>query len=140
MTAAQPPRRALHLAVVALEVIGVAFAGGIGFVVGVILTFTHRLSAPWGLALALVIVLALVAGFRLAMGGRMHASAAAIGLVLASALLALPTADGSVLVVDDGLGYGWAIAPALIAAIVIAWPKPRPARPAHTAEGAAPRP
>lgn len=140
MTAEHPSRGGLHLVVIALEVLGVAFALGIGFGVGVILTFTHRLSAPWGLALALVIVVALIAGFRLAMGGRLHAAAAAIGLVAASALLALPGAGGSVLVVDDVLGYGWALAPALIAAIVIAWPKPRPRTLVPATEGAAPRP
>tara|TARA_R110000868_G_scaffold411582_1_gene705575 strand:- start:65534 stop:65956 length:423 start_codon:yes stop_codon:yes gene_type:complete len=140
VSAVQPQQRALHLVAVVLDVLGVAFAGAIGFVVGAVLTFTHRLSAPWGLVLAFAIVLALIAGFRLAMGGRLHSAAAALGVVLATALLALPGAGGSVLIVDDALGYGWALAPALMSAIVIAWPKPRPRRIVHAAEGAAPRP
>ena len=65
MSAVQPQQRALHLVAVVLDVLGVAFAGAIGFVVGAVLTFTHRLSAPWGLVLAFAIVLALIAGFRL---------------------------------------------------------------------------
>ena len=36
MSAVQPQQRALHLVAVVLDVLGVAFAGAIGFVVGAV--------------------------------------------------------------------------------------------------------
>lgn len=133
-------RRALDVVGIVADVLGVAFAGAIGLASGIVLTFTHRQFAPWGLVLGLVLVIALLAGFRLAFGGRMHAAAAAIGVVVAAAILALPGAGGSVLVVDDPLGYVWALGPAVVAAVVLAWPRARPPRPVQAPESRDSRP
>ncbi len=106
-------------------VLSSVFAILVGIVVGTITTFTHRQFAPWGLVAGLVVVVALVLGFRLVFESRIVGAAAAVGVVAASATLALPGAGGSVLVLNDLLGWIWAIGPALLAAIAVAWPRPR---------------
>ena len=78
---------------------------------------------PWGLVAALVGVLALLVGIRLVAGGRWVAAAAAVGVVGTVALLTLPGRGGSVLVAGDVIGTIWAVGPALIAVLVVAWPK-----------------
>lgn len=108
-----------------------AFATGAG--IGFVLTFTHRqyvvelagVPVPVGLIGGLVIVAALLVGMRLAFAERAAPLAAAAGVILAAALLALPGSSGSVLVLDDPLGYTWALGPTVIAVIVIAWPSRR---------------
>jgi len=101
------------------------FALLVGGVVGVITTFTHRQFLPWGLVGGLLVVLALVTGFRLVFGSRIVGAAAAIGVVAASAVLALPGAGGSVLVVDDLPGWIWALGPAILSVIALVWPRLR---------------
>jgi len=97
----------------------------VGIMVGVITTFTHGLLLPWGIIAGLAIVAALVAGFRLVFGSRVVGAAAALGLIGASAVLALPGAGGTVLALDGWPGYIWAFGPAVISAIVLLVPKMR---------------
>lgn len=105
-------------------------AAGVGAATGSVLTFTHRqyvatlggIGIPFGLIGALAIVAALVVGTRLAFGDRVPALAAGAGIVIASALFALPSPSGSGLVLDDGLGYAWALGPAAIVVIAVVWP------------------
>ena len=104
------------------------FALLVGIVVGVITTFTHRQFLPWGLVGGLLVVVALVVGFRLVFDSRVVGAAAAVGVVAASLVLALPGAGGSVLVVDDLPGWIWALGPAILAAIALVWPRPRARR------------
>ena len=99
------------------------FAVLVGIVVGVITTFTHALLAPWGLIVGLAIVAGLVGGFRLVFDSRIVGAAAAVGVIGASAVLALPGAGGTVLALDGPLGYFWAFGPAVIAAIVLLLPR-----------------
>jgi N-acetyl-1-D-myo-inositol-2-amino-2-deoxy-alpha-D-glucopyranoside deacetylase len=106
-------------------VLASVFALTIGVAVGFVTTFTHRQYVPWGLGAGLVVVLALVAGFRLVFDSRIIAGAAGLGVLAAIARLTLPGAGGSVLVFDDPIGYIWAIAPALLAAAAVAWPRRR---------------
>ncbi|QEO09614.1 hypothetical protein [Protaetiibacter larvae] len=101
-----------------------AFA--VGAAVGVITTFTHRQLPPWGLIAGLLIVAALIAGLRLAFEGRLAAGAAALGVLLAVAVLSLQTSGGSVLIAGDALGVVWGVGPTLVAAVAVAWPRPRP--------------
>jgi hypothetical protein len=108
------------------SVFGILF----GVVVGVITTFTHGVVAPWGLVAGLAVVTALVAGFRLVFGSRIVAGAAALGVVGASAVLALPGAGGTVLALDGPLGYLWAFGPAVLAVIVLLVPVRGRRRPA----------
>lgn len=98
------------------------FALLIGAVVGLITTFTHGQVPPWGLVAGLVIVVALVAGFRLVFGSRIVAAAAALGIVGASAVLALPGAGGTALTLDGLPGCVWAFGPALLSVIVLVIP------------------
>lgn len=105
--------------------IAAVFAFAIGAAVGFVTTFTHRQYPPIGLIAGLVVVLALVLGFRLVFGSRLIAAAAAVGVIGATALLMLPGAGGTAFVLDGPLGYAWAAGPAVLGAVVIAWPRPR---------------
>jgi N-acetyl-1-D-myo-inositol-2-amino-2-deoxy-alpha-D-glucopyranoside deacetylase len=61
---------------------------------------------------------------------RFVAFCTAMGLLGVIGLLALRSAGGSVLVPANGLGIAWTFVPALIALVVIAWPRLGPASPA----------
>ena len=111
------------------------FAFVIGVAIGFITTFTHRGIPPWGLVAGLVIITAAVLGFRLVFASRIIGAAAAAGVIGATALLTLPGAGGTVFVLSDPIGYAWAIGPALLAVIALAWPNPAPSR-----KGSASRP
>ncbi len=100
------------------------FAFVIGVAVGFITTFTHRGLPPWGLIAGFVIVLALVVGFRLVFASRIIGAAAAVGAIGSTALLMLPGAGGTVFVLDDPIGYAWAIGPTVLAATALLWPDP----------------
>lgn len=101
------------------------FAFAIGVAVGFVTTFTHRQYIPWGLVAGLVVIAALVTGFRLVFDSRIIAGAAALGVIVATGLLTLPGAGGSVFVIDDALGWTWAVAPTVLAVAAVAWPRPR---------------
>jgi hypothetical protein len=103
-------------------VVASLFALAIGVATGFITTFTHRGLPPWGLLAGLVVVAALVAGFRLVFASRVIGGAAALGVVAATAVLTLPGAGGIAFVVEDPIGYIWASGPALLSVIVLAWP------------------
>ena len=100
----------------------VAFAAGA--LVGVVTTFTHRQLPPWGLLVGLAIIAALLIGIRLAFPSRVAAVAASLGVVGAVVVL-LQQTGGSLLIVDDVLGWVWALGPAAIAALVMVWPRRR---------------
>ncbi len=114
----------------------------IGMLYGAVTTIGHRsqlhlgdAALPWGIVAALCGVLALLLGMRLVAGGRVAASAAAVGIVGMVAVLTLPGLGGSVLIAGDLIGTIWSVAPALIAVLVIAWPKlpPRSTEPTTAA-------
>lgn len=115
----QQPAEPLSAGATALSSV---FALLIAIVVGVITTFTHAVLAPWGLVAGLAIVAALVGGFRLVFGSRVVAAAAALGVIGASAVLALPGAGGTVLALNGLPGYVWAFGPALLSLIVLLLP------------------
>jgi N-acetyl-1-D-myo-inositol-2-amino-2-deoxy-alpha-D-glucopyranoside deacetylase len=108
--------------------IAAAFAFAIGGAAGIVAAFTHRQFPPGGLLAGLAVVLALVAGFRLVFDSRAIAAAGAVGVLAATGLMMLPGAGGTVLVLDDPLGWIWALGPALLSAVVIAWPRSRTRR------------
>lgn len=119
-----------------------AYALLVGIMYGAVATIGHRsvlrigdLVIPWGIAVALIGVFALLLGFRLVAGGRLAATGAAVGIVGTVALLTLPGPGGSVLVAGDVIGTVWAVAPALIAVLVVAWPR-LPARSPAVRDGA----
>lgn len=109
-----------------------AFATGAG--VGLVLTFTHRqyvldvlgVPVPLGLIGALAIVAALLVGIRLAFDDRTAVLVAGAGVVAAATLLAFPIGAGSVLVLDDATGFGWAVGPAAVTLAAALWPERSP--------------
>ena len=105
-------------------VLASTFALVIGVAVGFITTFTHRGLPPWGLLAGFAIILAVVLGFRLVFASRIIGAAAAVGAVGATALLMLPGAGGTAFVLDDPIGYAWAIGPSVLAVGALVWPNP----------------
>jgi hypothetical protein len=111
--------------------IGLAFVTGLG--TGFVLTFTHRqyvvdlagVAVPLGLIGGIAIVAALLAGMRLAFGERAAPIAAAAGVIVGSAVLVLPGSSGSLFMPDDPIGYVWAVAPSLLAIVIVGWPSRR---------------
>lgn len=103
---------------------------GAGALFGVLGTVAHQttlelgsLTIPLGLTLALLASGTLLLGLRLVVHDRLVVLAAAIGLVATVFLLSLRSTGGSVLVPAGVLGTVWSMAPALFAALVIAWPR-----------------
>ncbi|MBG6054769.1 N-acetyl-1-D-myo-inositol-2-amino-2-deoxy-alpha-D-glucopyranoside deacetylase [Salinibacterium sp. CAN_S4] len=102
----------------------------LGAFAGVTLTAAHQatiavgpLTVPWGVVTAVIVTAAILVGLRVVFETRIVAGCAAIGLLGASALLAIQTSGGSVLVPANPAGYTWTYAPVIIAAIVLAWPR-----------------
>jgi N-acetyl-1-D-myo-inositol-2-amino-2-deoxy-alpha-D-glucopyranoside deacetylase len=104
-------------------VIACVFAALLGAAVGMITTFTHRQLPPWGAIAGLLIIGALVMGFRLVFDSRIVAGAAALGVLAAIAVLALPGAGGSVVVADGWLGYLWVFGAPAVVLVALAWPR-----------------
>ena len=106
-----------------------AFAFLMGVLFGAVGTVGHRhelaigeVVLPWGIVAALVGVAGLLIGVRVMAGGRLVAGAAAAGVIGTVSLLSLPGAGGSVLIPGGVTGTIWAVGPALIAVLVVAWP------------------
>lgn len=102
----------------------------LGAAAGVIGTFAHQsvwtilgLRLPLGLVAALLAVACLVAGLRLALDSRLYPGLAAVGVLVAAGVLALPGPSGSALLPANFAGYGWTAGPAVISALVLAWPR-----------------
>ena len=102
----------------------------LGAFAGATLTAAHQASVavgplviPWGIITAVIVTAAILAGLRIVFETRIVAGCAAIGLLGASALLAIQTSGGSVLVPANPAGYTWTYAPVIIAAVVLAWPR-----------------
>lgn len=115
-------------AAVLTTAVAAIFALAIGVAVGFVTTFTHRQFPPGGVIAGLVVVIALVLGFRLVFGSRIIAAAAAVGVIGATVILMMPGAGGTAFVVQDPIGYVWAAGPTLVSAAVVAWPRPRARR------------
>ncbi|MBW4042168.1 MAG: hypothetical protein HIU86_08585 [Acidobacteria bacterium] len=103
-----------------------------GVVVGTIGTFKHQVGIsaatgtglPIGLVLSLLMVAAFLIALRVAFPSRWYAVAGSIGVVAAGVLLLLPGASGgSTVVLLNVAGIVWTFAPALLAAVVVAWPR-----------------
>jgi len=110
-----------------------AIAALLGLFAGALLTAAHQatvtlgpVTVPWGIVVGLVIVTALLTGLRVVFASRAVALAAGIGLLAASALLALQSAGGSVLVPENVAGYVWTFGPVLIGTVVLTWPRVQP--------------
>jgi N-acetyl-1-D-myo-inositol-2-amino-2-deoxy-alpha-D-glucopyranoside deacetylase len=108
----------------------IVLAFATGAAMGFVLTFIHRqyvvavgpLDLPLGLVGALAVVAALLLGMRLAFGERIAPVAAAVGVLVGSAVLFLPGAGGSLYDDSDPLGYVWMLAPMALAIVIAGWP------------------
>ena len=128
-----PPRFGLDWAALgpAWKAAAAAMALAIGGVVGLIATVNHQLTTPVagvqfpaGAVIALALCTALLTGGRLYFGTRIVAGCAALGLLVVVTLLSAAGPGGSVLVPANPSGWSWTIGSAVIAAVVLAWPRP----------------
>ena len=107
-----------------------------GLVVGTIGTFKHQVGVsaatgagwPVGLILSLAMVTVFLVALRLSFPSRWFAGSAAAGVVGAVALLSLPgLSGGSTVILLNPVGIAWTVAPAILAAGVVGWPRLRAA-------------
>jgi hypothetical protein len=101
-----------------------------GALLGAVGTVAHQSTVtvagvpfPWGITVALLAYTLLLVGLRLLNPGRAPALAAALGTIAVTFVFSIKGIGGSVLIPDNLLGKVWVVAPILIAAIVIAWPR-----------------
>ena len=103
-----------------------------GVVVGTIGTFKHQVGIsaatgtglPVGLVLSIAMVVVFLVALRVSFATRWYAAAAAAGAAAAVALLSLPGASGgSTVVLLNIAGVVWTVAPAVLAAAVVGWPR-----------------
>lgn len=101
-----------------------------GLLVGSITTVVHQsvvtiagVDVPWGLILSIIVVTGFLVGLRMVVEDRLVVLAAALGLVAMVFVLSQQSTGGSVLIPNNLWGMIWAIAPTLIATIVVAWPR-----------------
>jgi len=80
---------------------------------------------PWGIIVALICAIALLAGLRIVFETRVLPTVAAVALLGMSALVATPTRGGSVVVADNLAGYLWTFVPIVATFLVLAWPNLR---------------
>jgi len=122
-----------------LQRVGIAAASLVlGVLVGAIGTVAHRaplavggVALPVGLFLALATLACLLVAFRLLLVDRLHALCLGLGAVAAVAVLGMSGPGGSVLFPDDGVSQTWAVAPAILVAAVVVWPRFAPRRDAR---------
>ena len=114
----------------AVRILNLALLFIAGAILGAVGTIAHQSTAtvagvpvPWGITVALLAYTCLLIGLRLLNAGRAQALAAALGTIVMTFLFSLKGVGGSVLIPDNLLGKTWVVAPIVIAAIVIAWPR-----------------
>ncbi|MDO8106877.1 hypothetical protein Q6348_06660 [Isoptericola sp. b441] len=78
----------------------------VGVLVGIVGTSVHRLARPWGLLLALALVL-LGGVVGRAWAGAVAVLAVGLGVVTATGVLGVQGPGGDVLIAADGVGYVW---------------------------------
>ena len=127
------------------QLIGYVVAFLLGALFGILGTIVHQISfsvfglfdLPIGIVVALPAEALLLLGLRLVAPTRLASILAAVALVGIVSLLALPSPGGSVLIPDSTAGMVWLVGSALVAVIVIAWPRlqaRRPERRQHRSE------
>jgi LmbE family N-acetylglucosaminyl deacetylase len=96
-----------------------------GLVLGGLGTITHQVAAgsfPLGVVLDLVIVACAETGARILLRSRLLVLLAALVCFGATLYLAYGFGSDTVLVPNNGAGYGWVLGQAIIAVVVLAWP------------------
>ena len=112
------------------KVLLIISALAMGLLVGSITTFVHQntvtifgVDIPWGLILALIAITGFLIGLRLLAESRLVVLVAGLGIIGMIFLLTQESPGGSIVVPNNLWGMVWAIAPTLIALIIVAWPK-----------------
>ena len=116
-TYAEMSRQGRVTAVVVALVLGLV-TGGLG-------TVTHQQTIagfPIGMVLTTLIVIGLAVGLRLLYRSRAMVAALGIGVIAATQVLSSVGGQSSPLVLANAAGYVWTFAPAVVAALVLAWP------------------
>ena len=90
---------------------------------------------PIGLVLSVLMVGLLLAALRLAFPTRWFALAAALGIVGVGVLMLFPGPGGSEVVLLNYAGLTWTVAPAIVAAAVVGWPRRALSRQPQTGDG-----
>ncbi len=119
----RPPRGAQRIGTAVASLV-------LGLLVGAVGTAANRatlpvggIALPVGLVLALATLACLLVAFRLLLVDRLHALCLGLGVVAAGAVLGTRGPSGSVLFPDDGLSQVWAVAPAILVAAGVVWPR-----------------
>lgn len=112
------------------RIVAAAGALALGAFVGSVTTVVHQndidvvgILLPWGLILGLLAITGFLVGLRIVVQDRFVVMAGALGIVAMIFVLSQRSPGGSVLVPNNLWGSIWAIAPTLVATIVVAWPK-----------------
>jgi len=102
----------------------------VGLALGVVGTFNHRgvIAAgdallPWGLVVAMLGAACFLVGLRLYTDSRLVTLAGTLGLLVPIFLFSIEGPGGSVVIVQDAPGRIWDLGPAVIAVLVLAWPR-----------------
>jgi len=118
------------------KISGVFFSLLLGAIGGLLMTAIHQSSVlvgevqvPWGLVLAILAAIALIAGLRITFDTRVLPAVAAAAFLGAMAVITAPTAGGSVVVPENTSGFVWTLAPVIVTLVTLAWPRLRPAAP-----------
>ena len=99
-----------------------------GVVFGVLGTLVHSSTAgsariPWGIVVALAALACLLVGIRLLSTGRLYTACAALGALVAIAVLSRQSFGGSVLITGSVIGWVWMGGALVISLLAVGWPK-----------------
>ncbi|GAB3613882.1 hypothetical protein [Humibacter ginsengisoli] len=118
-----------------LRALTAVILGIVGLVFGMLGTVVHSSTlgswqVPWGIVVALLALACLLAGIRLLSDGRLYTACAALGALVAIALLSQRSFGGSVLITNSVPGWIWMAGAVVIALLAVAWPGAPKGRPA----------
>lgn len=105
------------------SLIGGAVVGLLGTVAQQGVFYLGSFPLPWGLVLAIALVIAYVVGLRLYFESRWPSIVGLVGILVVTLVLLGETAGGSILIPANLWGTIWSGAPGIIGAIVVAWPR-----------------
>lgn len=108
---------------VVLALLGGGLVGVLGTVIEQGVLYIGTFPLPWGLVLALSLVLSYLLGLRLVAESRWLAISGLVGILIVTLVLMIETAGGSVLIPANLWGTIWSAAPGIAGAIVVAWPR-----------------
>jgi N-acetyl-1-D-myo-inositol-2-amino-2-deoxy-alpha-D-glucopyranoside deacetylase len=107
------------------SLIGGGVVGLLGAVAQQGVLYIGTFPLPWGITLALALVVAYLIGLRLVVDSRWPSALGLIGILAVTLILLGETAGGSILIPANLWGTIWSAAPGVIGAIVVAWPRLR---------------